>query len=69
MNLRRGSERPTVGKARQVGALYGGREPSLTGLKTLGFEAFMLKDVEVKRTRGEGRKGEAFILGRWEGET
>jgi len=58
-----------VGKTRQVGALYGGREPSLTGLKTLGFEIFMLKGVGMGRTRGEGRKGEAFILDRWEGET
>jgi hypothetical protein len=58
-----------VGKARQVGALYGGREPSLAGLKTLRFWASMLRDVEVGRTRGEGRKGEAFFLDRWEGET
>jgi len=58
-----------VGKARQVGTLYGGREPSLTGLKTLGFEASMLKGVGVGRARGEGRKGEAFFLDRWEGET
>ena len=58
-----------MGKARQVGALYEGREPSLTGLKTLGFEASMLRGVGVERTRGEGKKGEAFFLDRWEGET